>query len=103
MEDDQVKSLSAVVDLWFSDSFHGSIVARDVDTYNYVHGAVEELKRRLHSAPSTVGASIAQKPLPPAKPAPTTSPEAADKSSPKQEVAVAPAAAAPIKNEPAPH
>jgi hypothetical protein len=94
--DDQVKAepLGAVVDRWFSDHFPGSVVARNVDAYNYVHSAVEELKRRLHTAPATVGDPTPQKPLSPVKPAPTTSP-------PKPTVVAAPAPAAPIKNEPA--
>jgi hypothetical protein len=50
----QVKAapLDAVVDRWFGDHFPGSVVARDVDAYNYVHGAVEELKKRLKAAPT---------------------------------------------------
>jgi hypothetical protein len=44
--------LDAVVDRWFADHFYGSIVARNVDTYNYVSNAVEELKKRLKAAPT---------------------------------------------------
>ena len=41
--------LDAVVDRWFADNFYGSVVARDVDTYNHVYHAVEELKKRLRA------------------------------------------------------
>ena len=38
-----------MVDRWFADNFYGSVVARDVDTYNHVYHAVEELKKRLRA------------------------------------------------------
>lgn len=38
---------SAIIDQWFRDYVQGSIVARDVDTYNHVQAAVEDLKKRL--------------------------------------------------------
>ena len=44
--------LDAIVDRWFADHFYGSIVARNVDTYNYVSNAVEELKKRLMAVPT---------------------------------------------------
>ena len=43
--------LDAMVDLWFADHFYGSVVARDVDAYNHVYHAVEELKKRLKRMP----------------------------------------------------
>ena len=37
----------AIVERWFFESFHGSPVARSTEAWNVVHGAKEELKRRL--------------------------------------------------------
>ena len=39
--------LDDVVERWFFDSFHGSVVARSTEVWNHVHGAKDELKRRL--------------------------------------------------------
>ncbi len=39
--------LEAVVDRWFADSFHGSLLARETHVFNLVHDAVQQLKRRL--------------------------------------------------------
>ena len=36
-----------LVEHWFFEAFHGSAVARSTETWNAVHGAKEELKRRL--------------------------------------------------------
>ena len=48
---DEVKTrayqLDTVVDRWFFEAFHGSSVARSTEIWNHVHGATEELKRRL--------------------------------------------------------
>ena len=37
----------AVVDKWFADNFHGSIVARDADALNHVYHAAQKLKELL--------------------------------------------------------
>ena len=39
--------LDDLVEHWFFEAFHGSAVARSTETWNAVHGAKEELKRRL--------------------------------------------------------
>jgi hypothetical protein len=36
-----------IVEQWFSDSFRDSRLANDTETWNLVHTAKEELKRRL--------------------------------------------------------
>ncbi len=35
------------IDKWFVESFHGSVVAHDTETFNYVRRAVDELKKRI--------------------------------------------------------
>ena len=39
--------VDAVVETWFFESFHGSLVARSTEVWNLVHGAKDDLKRRL--------------------------------------------------------
>ena len=39
--------LDDLVEHWFFETFHGSALARSTETWNAVHGAKEELKRRL--------------------------------------------------------
>ena len=39
--------LQALVERWFFELFHGSVVARSTEVWNHVHGAKDELKRRL--------------------------------------------------------
>lgn len=39
--------LDALVERWFFEAFHGSPVARSTETWNHVHAAKDELKRRL--------------------------------------------------------
>ena len=39
--------IGAIIDQWIADSFHGSIVARDADTYNHVYQACLKLKELL--------------------------------------------------------
>ena len=39
--------LDDLVEHWFFETFHGSTVARSTETWNAVHAAKEELKRRL--------------------------------------------------------
>lgn len=41
--------LDDLVEHWFFETFHGSAIARSTETWNAVHGAKEELKRRLAS------------------------------------------------------
>ena len=41
------RQLESLVEHWFFDAFHGSAVARSTDVWNHVHGAKDELKRRL--------------------------------------------------------
>jgi len=40
-------SIHALIDRWFADHFHGSIVSRDTDTYAHVFEAKEKLKKLL--------------------------------------------------------
>lgn len=37
----------AVVDAWFNEMFHNSLVSRDPQIFNYCQTAKEDLKRRL--------------------------------------------------------
>ena len=39
--------LDELVEHWFFETFHGSAIARSTETWNAVHGAKDELKRRL--------------------------------------------------------
>ncbi len=39
--------IDALVEHWFFETFHGSLVARSTEVWNAVHGAKEDLKRRL--------------------------------------------------------
>lgn len=41
--------LDALVEQWFFEAFHGSLVARSTEVWNAVHDAKEDLKRRLAS------------------------------------------------------
>ncbi len=43
----KVRQLDQLVEHWFFQAFHGSLVARTTEVWNHVHGAKEELKRRL--------------------------------------------------------
>jgi hypothetical protein len=40
-------SIHALIDRWFADHFHGSIVSRDTDIYAHVFTAKEKLKQLL--------------------------------------------------------
>ena len=46
-DDPKAPATDALVERWFCESFHGSPVARATETWNVVHDAKEELKRRL--------------------------------------------------------
>ena len=39
--------VDALVEYWFFEAFHGSLIARSTEVWNAVHGAKEDLKRRL--------------------------------------------------------
>ena len=39
--------VDALVEHWFFETFHGSLVARSTEVWNAVHSAKEDLKRRL--------------------------------------------------------
>lgn len=40
--------MDEIIDAWFAEHFSNSIVSRDTETFNHVHAAKEELKRRLN-------------------------------------------------------
>ncbi len=44
---DKAAAYDTLVEHWFFDAFHGSVVARSTEVWNAVHDAKEELKRRL--------------------------------------------------------
>ena len=44
---DRSDQLDAIVEHWFFELFHGSVVARSTEVWNHVYGAKEDLKRRL--------------------------------------------------------
>jgi hypothetical protein len=46
----EAERLKALIDQWRFEVFHGSIVARDVEVWNFVRGAAEDLKQRLIAA-----------------------------------------------------
>jgi hypothetical protein len=39
--------VDAVVEQWFFETFHGSLIARSTEVWNLVHGAKDDLKRRF--------------------------------------------------------
>lgn len=41
------ETLRTLVEHWFFEAFHGSVVARTTESWNHVHAAKEELQRRL--------------------------------------------------------
>ncbi|WOJ88054.1 hypothetical protein RZS28_09305 [Methylocapsa polymorpha] len=43
----EAERLKALIDQWRFEVFHGSIVARDVEVWNFVRSAAEDLKQRL--------------------------------------------------------
>ena len=47
--DDNARRLETIVEHWFFELFHGSVVARSTELWNHVYGAKDELKRRLAS------------------------------------------------------
>jgi hypothetical protein len=42
-----MSEIDTLVETWFFQTFHGSAVARSTETWNIVHAAKEDLKRRL--------------------------------------------------------
>ena len=49
MRNDTAEQLETLVDRWFYECFHGSLVARSTDVWNHVQGAKDDLKRRIAS------------------------------------------------------
>ncbi len=45
--EEKARRLEAIVEHWFFELFHGSVVARSTEVWNHVYGAKDELKRRL--------------------------------------------------------
>jgi hypothetical protein len=43
----ETDEIDAVVDLWFDESFRGSVVARTPDAWNVAYAASQDLKLRL--------------------------------------------------------
>lgn len=41
------RAIETLIERWFFETFHGSAAARSTETWNLVHGAKEDLKRRL--------------------------------------------------------
>lgn len=41
------ETIAAIVDRWHFENFHGSAAARDVEVWNLLYAAKEDLKRRL--------------------------------------------------------
>jgi len=46
-------ALDELVEHWFFEAFHGSAIARSTETWNAVHAAKEDLKRRLSAFAAT--------------------------------------------------
>ena len=44
---EKAAAIESIVERWFFEAFHGSPVARSTEVWNHVHGAKEELRRRL--------------------------------------------------------
>ena len=44
---DKAKALEGLVEHWFFEAFHGSVVARSTEVWNVVHAAKDGLKQRL--------------------------------------------------------
>jgi hypothetical protein len=44
---EKAAQMEALVEHWFFETFHGSLVARSTEVWNAVHDAKEDLKRRL--------------------------------------------------------
>lgn len=44
---DKAAAFEGLVEQWFFEAFHGSVVARSTEVWNTVHAAKEDLKHRL--------------------------------------------------------
>ena len=44
---EKATALEGLVEQWFFEAFHGSVVARSTEVWNAVHAAKEDLKQRL--------------------------------------------------------
>ena len=44
---EKAAQMETLVEHWFFETFHGSLVARSTEIWNVVHDAKEELKHRL--------------------------------------------------------
>lgn len=49
----QPVSTETEIESWFQETFRGSVVARDVLVWNFVHESVQDLKRRLSGSKTT--------------------------------------------------
>ena len=45
---DKAAAFEGLVEQWFFEAFHGSVVARSTEVWNAVHAAKEDLKHRLN-------------------------------------------------------
>ena len=45
--EENAQRLETIVEHWFFELFHGSVVARSTEIWNHVYGAKDELKHRL--------------------------------------------------------
>jgi hypothetical protein len=45
----EAERLTALIDQWHFEAFNGSVVARDVEIWNFVRTATEDLKQRVIS------------------------------------------------------
>jgi hypothetical protein len=49
--------VEALVERWWADHFPGSVLGQHTEIWNYVFGAVGELKRRLKRQPDQMGSN----------------------------------------------
>lgn len=45
---EKARAYEVLVEHWFFEAFHGTVVARSTEVWNAVYGAKEDLKRRLN-------------------------------------------------------
>ena len=43
----KAEHLDCLIEQWFFETFHGSLIAQSTEVWNAVHAAKEDLKRRL--------------------------------------------------------
>lgn len=51
---EKARDVESLVERWFCEAFHGSIVATQTEIYNAVHAAKEELKTKLKEFVATL-------------------------------------------------